>query len=90
MQVIVQAHHHRSFCFVLQIFTFSIYTMFSLIPSDANDPQGLSLSTKPLCPPVPLDKVKFIIKELFPDTLKIHQFNICSESGRSSISGYVH
>ena len=39
-----------------------------------------------LCPPVPSDKVKSLIKELFPDTLKIHQFNICSESGCSSIS----
>ena len=29
------------FIFILQIFTFSIFIMFSLIPSDANDPQGL-------------------------------------------------
>ena len=27
--------------FILQIFTLSIHIMFSLIPSDANDPQGL-------------------------------------------------
>ena len=32
---------HHSFHFILQIFTFSIHIMFSLIPSDANDPQGL-------------------------------------------------
>ena len=32
--------HHHSFYFILQIFTFSIHVMFSLIPSDANDPQG--------------------------------------------------
>ena len=30
-----------SFHFILQIFTFSIHIMFSLIPSDSNDPQGL-------------------------------------------------
>ena len=29
------------FYFILQIFTLSIHIMFSLIPSDANDPQGL-------------------------------------------------
>ena len=34
-------HHHHSFYFILQIFTHSIHIMFSLIPSDANDPQGL-------------------------------------------------
>ena len=38
---IVQALHHHSFYFILQIFTFSIHIMFSLIPSDANDPQRL-------------------------------------------------
>ena len=38
---IVQTLHHHSFYFILQIFTFSIHIMFSLIPSDANDPQGL-------------------------------------------------
>ena len=27
--------------FILQIFTLSIHIMFSLIPFDANDPQGL-------------------------------------------------
>ena len=27
--------------FILQIFSLSIHIMFSLIPSDANDPQGL-------------------------------------------------
>ena len=34
----MQTHHHH---FILQIFTFSIQIMFSLIPSDANDSQGL-------------------------------------------------
>ena len=29
------------FIFISYIFTFSIHIMFSLIPSDANDPQGL-------------------------------------------------
>ena len=29
------------YIFILQIFTLSIQIMFSLIPSDANDPQGL-------------------------------------------------
>ena len=38
--IIIQTHHH-SFYFILQIFTLSIHIMFSLIPSDANDPQGL-------------------------------------------------
>ena len=38
---IVQTLHHNSFYFILQIFIFSIHIMFSLIPSDANDPQGL-------------------------------------------------
>ena len=37
---IVHDHHH-SFYFILQIFTLSIHIMFSLIPSDAYDPQGL-------------------------------------------------
>ena len=37
----VQTHHHHSFYFILQIFTLSIHIMFSLIPSDANDPKGL-------------------------------------------------
>ena len=32
---------YNSFYFILQIFTFFINIMFSLIPSDANDPQGL-------------------------------------------------
>ena len=43
MQLIIniQTHHHHSFYFILQIFTLSIHIMFSLIPSDANDPQGL-------------------------------------------------
>ena len=39
--IIIQTHHHLSFYFILYIFTFSIFIMFSLIPSDANDPQGL-------------------------------------------------
>ena len=39
--IIIQIHHHHSFYFILQIFTLSIHIMFSLIPSDANDPQGL-------------------------------------------------
>ena len=39
--IIIQTHHHHSFYFILQIFTLSIHIMFSLIPSDANDPQGL-------------------------------------------------
>ena len=39
--IIIQPHHHHSFNFILQIFTLSIHIMFSLIPSDANDPQGL-------------------------------------------------
>ena len=39
--IIIQTHHHHSFYFILQIFTFSIKIMFSLIPSEANDPQGL-------------------------------------------------
>ena len=34
-------HHHHSFYFILQTFTLSIHIMLSLIPSDANDPQGL-------------------------------------------------
>ena len=38
--IIIQTHHHLSF-YLLQFFTFSIFIMFSLIPSDANDPQGL-------------------------------------------------
>ena len=38
---IVHTPHHHSFYFILQIFTFSIHIMFSIIPSDANDPQGL-------------------------------------------------
>ena len=29
------------FIFILQFFTFSIHIMFSIIPSDTNDPQGL-------------------------------------------------
>ena len=37
----IHHHHHHSFYFILQIFTLSIHIMFSLIPSDANDPQGL-------------------------------------------------
>ena len=37
----IQTHHHHSFYLILQIFTLSIHIMFSLIPSDANDPQGL-------------------------------------------------
>ena len=32
---------YNSFYFILQIFTFFIHIVFSLIPSDANDPQGL-------------------------------------------------
>ena len=39
--IIVQTHHHHSFHFILQFFTISIHIMFSLIPSDAKDPQGL-------------------------------------------------
>ena len=39
--IIMQTHNHHSFYFILQIFTFSNLIMFSLIPSDANDPQGL-------------------------------------------------
>ena len=40
--IIIQTHHHHhSFHFILQSFTFSIHIMFTLIPSDANDPQGL-------------------------------------------------
>ena len=39
--IIIQTHHHHSFYFILQIFTLSIHIMFGLIPSDANDPQGL-------------------------------------------------
>ena len=39
--IIIQTHHYHSFYFILQIFTLSIHIMFSLIPSDANDPQGL-------------------------------------------------
>ena len=39
--IIIQSHQHHSFYFILLIFTFSIFIMFSLIPSDANDPQGL-------------------------------------------------
>ena len=39
--IIIQTHHYHSFYFILQIFTFSIHIMFSIIPSDANDPQGL-------------------------------------------------
>ena len=43
LSYIVRVHtiHHHSFYFILQIFTFSIHIMFSIIPSDANDPQGL-------------------------------------------------
>ena len=46
--IIIQTHHHHSFYFILQIFTFSIRIMFSLIPSDAYGPQRVeaSLSTK--------------------------------------------
>ena len=39
--IIIQAHHHHSFYLILQIFTCSTHIMFSLIPSDANDPQWL-------------------------------------------------
>ena len=39
--IIIQIYHHHSFYFILQIFTLSIHIMFSLIPSDTNDPQGL-------------------------------------------------
>ena len=39
--IIIQTHHHHSFHFILQVFTSFIHIMFSLIPSDANDPQGL-------------------------------------------------
>ena len=39
--IIIQTHHHHSFYFILQNFTFSIHIMFSFIPSDANDLQGL-------------------------------------------------
>ena len=39
--IIIQTHHYHSFYFILQIFTLSIHIMFSLIPSAANDPQGL-------------------------------------------------
>ena len=39
--IIIQTHHYHSFYFILQFFTFSIHIMFSIIPSDANDPQGL-------------------------------------------------
>ena len=39
--IIIQTHHLHSFYFILHIFTFSIHIMFSLIPSDAYDPQGL-------------------------------------------------
>ena len=37
--IIIQTHH--SFHFILQLFTFSIPFMFTLIPSKANDQQGL-------------------------------------------------
>ena len=40
---IVQTLHHHSFYFILQIFTFSIHIMLSLILSDANDPQEFQL-----------------------------------------------
>ena len=36
-----RAKENLKFIFILQIFTLSIHIMFSLIPSDANDPQGL-------------------------------------------------
>ena len=36
-----QTHHYHYFYFILYIFTFSIFITFSLIMSDANDPQGL-------------------------------------------------
>ena len=39
--IIIQSHYHHSFYFILQFFTHSIHIMFRLIPSDANDPQGL-------------------------------------------------
>ena len=39
--IIIQTRHHLSFYFILQIFTLSIHIMFSLIPSDTYDPQGL-------------------------------------------------
>ena len=39
--IIIQTLHIILFYFILQIFTFSIHIMFSLIPSDANDPRGL-------------------------------------------------
>ena len=39
--IIIQTHHRHSVYFILQMFTFSIHIMFRLIPSDANDPQGL-------------------------------------------------
>ena len=38
---IVHTLHHYSFNFILQIFTFSTHIMLSIIPSDANDSQGL-------------------------------------------------
>ena len=42
LYVIIQTHHHQSFHFIYyKFFTFSIQTMFNLIPSEANDPQGL-------------------------------------------------
>ena len=37
----MQTHHHHFFYLIIQIFTISIHIMFSLIPLDANDPQGL-------------------------------------------------
>ena len=45
--IIIQTHNHLSFYFILLIFTFSIFIMFSLIPSDANDPQGLMRRQEP-------------------------------------------
>ena len=45
--IIIQTHHHHSFYFILQIFTFSIHIMFSLVPSDAYDPQGLKRRKAP-------------------------------------------
>ena len=42
IDIIIQTHHHQSFHFIYYIvLLFSIQIMFNLMPSDANDPQGL-------------------------------------------------
>ena len=42
LDIIIQTHHHHSLNFIYyKCFTFSIQIVFNLIPSDANDPQGL-------------------------------------------------